>query len=141
MNNTKNVIELSNIEIHEHCILNVRTGEKTYNTGKKEIPYFTGLYYKDKNTFFALYPSVAGPIMYYKGEQYLLTPDLHIHLNKMGDSREFVIEEYHIDIRYRTSKYIGFDVWSTEKDVDLFYQIAHFYKQNDYYEKFTERLQ
>ena len=45
--------------------------------------------------------------------------DLHIYLTKTEKSREFRIEEYNICIKYRTSPYVGFDVWSDEKDVDL----------------------
>ena len=43
------IIELSNIEIHEHCMLNRMTGKREYNKGKKQIPYFTGLYFKGDN--------------------------------------------------------------------------------------------
>lgn len=134
---TDTVIELSNIEIHEHCMLNIRTGEKEYNRGRKQIPYFTGLYFKDEDTFFALYPTVDGPIMYYEGKEYPLKKDLHIRLVKTGNLREFFIEEYNICIQYCTSPYIGFDVWSEEMDVDLFYQIEQSYKNDEYYKKFT----
>lgn len=136
MNDT--VIELSNIEIHEHCMLNKRTGEREYNKGKKQIPYFTGLYFKAENTFFALYPTENGPIMYYEGKEYPLMKDLHICLTKTGKSREFRIEEYNICIKYCTSPYIGFDVWSDEENVDLFYQIEQSYKNDEYYKKFTK---
>lgn len=136
MNDT--VIELSNIEIYEHCMLNKRTGERKYNKGKKQIPYFTGLYFKAENTFFALYPTENGPIMYYEGKEYPLKKDLHICLTKTEKSREFRIEEYNICIKYRTSPYIGFDVWSDEEDVDLFYQIEQSYKNDEYYKKFTK---
>lgn len=136
MNDT--VIELSNIEIHEHCMLNKRTGEREYNKGKKQMPYFTGLYFKAENTFFALYPTENGPIMYYEGKEYPLKKDLHICLTKTEKSREFRIEEYNICIKYRTSPYIGFDVWSNEEDVDLFYQIEQSYKNDEYYKKFTK---
>ena len=61
--------------------------------------------------------------MYYEGKQYPLRKDLHIKVIKQGELREFFIDEYNIDIKYRTSKFIGLDVWSTEMDVDLFYQI------------------
>lgn len=137
MNNMDNIIELSNTEIHEHCMLNIRTGEKKYNKGKKKIPYFTGLYFKDDDTFFALYPTENGPIMYYGGKEYPLKKDLHIALTKTEKSRKFCIEEYNICIKYTTSPYIGFDVWSDEEDVDLFYQIEQSYKNDEYYEKFT----
>ena len=140
MNCEKNVIELSNIEIYEHCILNLRTGEKEYNIGKKKIPHFTGVYFKDENTFFALYPSEDGPMMYYQEKEYQLKKDLHIFIKKMGDWREFSIQEYEINIKYRTSKYIGFDVWSEEEDVDLFYQIEQSYKKEEYYRKFTKKI-
>ena len=63
---------------------------------------------------------------------------MHISLKKMGKQREFCIEEYHICIKYRTSPYIGFDVWSDEEDVDLFYQIEQSYKNDEYYKKFTK---
>ena len=58
----------------------------------------------------------------------------------MGDWREFHIEEYDIRIRYRTSSYIGFDVWSEEEDVDLFYQIEQSYKNDEYYKKYTKEI-
>jgi len=96
------------------------------------------LYFKDENTFFALYPTENGPTMYYKGKEYPLKKDLHISLKKMGKQREFRIEEYNICIQYRTSPYIGFDVWSEEKDVDLFYQIEQSYKNDEYLKSFTK---
>lgn len=34
------VVELSNIEIHEHCMLNRITGEREYNNGKKQTTVF-----------------------------------------------------------------------------------------------------
>ena len=132
------VIELSNIEVHEHCLLNIMTGEKRYNKGKKEPPYFTGVYYEDANTFFELYPTKNGPMMYFEGKEYQLNKSLNINLRKMGAWREFRIEDYDIYIRYRTSPYIGFDAWSNEKDIDLFYQIEQSYKDEEYYKKFTK---
>lgn len=131
-------VELSNIEIYEHCMLNISTGEKEYNKGKKQIPYFTGLYFKDNDTFFALYPTENGPVMYYREKEYPLNKNLHISLTKAENFREFCIEEYNIRIKYRTSPYIGFDVWSDEEHVDLFYQIEQFYKDDEYYKKFTK---
>lgn len=131
------VIELSNIEIYEHCMLNIRTGEKEYNRERKQISHFTGLYFKDEDTFFAFYPTTDGPIMYYEGKEYPLKKELHISLTKTEKSRMFFIEEYNICIQYHTSPYIGFDVWSEEMDVDLFYQIEQSYKNDEYYKKFT----
>ncbi|MFG6346972.1 MAG: hypothetical protein K1W35_25690 [Lachnospiraceae bacterium] len=131
------VIELSNIEIYEHCMLDIRTGEKEYNMERKQISHFTGLYFKDEDTFFAFYPTTDGPTMYYEGKEYPLKKDLHISLSKTGKSRVFFIEEYNICIQYRTSPYIGFDVWSEEMDVDLFYQIEQSYKNDEYYKRFT----
>lgn len=133
------VIELSNLEIYEICILNVKTGEKEFNKGKKQIPCYTGSYFRDEKTFFALYPTEKGPIMYYEGIEYPLKKDLHIRLKKEGKSREFCIEEYNICINYFASPYIGMDVWSEEKYVDLFYQIEQSYKKDEYYEKFTKK--
>lgn len=45
------VVELSNIEIHEHCMLNRITGEREYNNGKKQMSYFTGKYFKEESIF------------------------------------------------------------------------------------------
>lgn len=138
MNSIKNVVELSNIEIHEHCMLNLKTGEKEYNRGKKKIPYFTGVYFRDENTFFALYPTKSGPIIYYEGDKYPLKKELQIDLIKTENNRIFSIKEYNISIKYKPSLYVGFDVWS-EEDVDLFYQIEHSYKNEDFYKKFTSK--
>lgn len=138
MNDTNSIIELSNVEVYEHCLLDIKTGETIYYKDKKKIPYFTGLYFKDNQTFFALYPTINGPVMYYGKREYPLIKDLHINLKKVGEWREFCIEEYNIRIKYRTSPYIGFDVWSEEEDVDLFYQIQQSYKNDEYYRKFTK---
>ena len=75
--------------------------------------------------------------LHYNEKQYPLTKDLHISLKKEGEHREFLVEEYNIRISYHTSPYIGFDVWSEETDVDLFYQIKQSYKDDEYYKKFT----
>lgn len=131
------MIELSNVEIYEHCMLNIRTGEKEYDKGKKRIPHYTGSYFRDENTFFALYPTKKGPVMYYEGKEYPLRKDLHISLTKEEKLREFRIEEYNICINYHTSPYIGFDVWSEEKDVDLLYRIEQFYKDDEFYQRYT----
>ena len=133
----KEKIELKNIEICEYCLLDLLTGEKIFYKKPKEKG-FTGLYFYDKQNFFAIYPSNEGPMIYYCGRKYQLKKELHIKLNKMEDWREFYIEEYNINIKYRTSKYIGFDVWSKEEDVDLFYQIEQSYKDDEYYKKFTK---
>ena len=77
-------------------------------------------------------------MIYYCGREYQLKRDLHISLIKMKDCRIFNIEEYNINIKYHTSPYIGFDVWSNEEDVDLFYQIEQSYKNDEYYKKFTK---
>ncbi len=130
-------IELKNIEIGEYCMLDILTGDKLFYK-KSDIKEFTGLYFKDECTFFGIYPTERSPIMYYEGAEYPLKKKLHINLKKMGAWREFSIREYNIHIKYRTSKYIGFDVWSEEEDVDLFYQIEQNYKNDDYYKKFTK---
>lgn len=118
--------------------MDIRTGRKKYNKGKKQIPYFTGFYFKDENTFFAFYPTENGPMMYYKEKEYPLKKELHISLEKTGEFRTFCIEEYGICIQYHTSPYIGFDVWSEEKDVDLFYQIEQSYQDDEYLDDFTK---
>ena len=131
------LIWLSNIEIYEFCKLNLETGEKRFYKKYAESVEFRGFYFKDERTFFALFESEKGPKLYFEGNEYKLRKDLHINLKKMGKHREFCIEEYNICIGYRTSPYIGFDVWSEEMDVDLFYQIEQSYKNDEYYKRFT----
>ena len=133
----KRQIELMNIEIWEYCMLDVISSKKIFYKEKIDND-FTGLYYKDESIFFAIYPTSNGPIMYYNQKEYPLKKELHISLKKMGEWREFSIQEYNIHLRYRTSKYIGFDVWSEEEDVDLLYQIEQSYQRDEYYKKFTK---
>lgn len=92
----------------------------------------------DERTFFAIYPTEKGPIMYYEGNEYALNKKLHITLKKNGKNRTFRIDEYNIRIDYFESPYIGMDVWSDEEDVDLFYQIAKFYRDDEYYKKYIK---
>lgn len=75
--------------------------------------------------------------MYYQGKQYELNKELHIVLDKKDKFREFHIKEYDIHIKYCASQYIGFDAWSEEMDVDLFYMIEQSYKKEEFYDKFT----
>lgn len=133
-----NIVELLNLEKYNCCKLNLKTGEKFFCKGSEKVKGFSGLYFMDENNFFAIFPSEFGPIMYYKEELYPLNKNLNITLTKKGNLREFYIKEYNILIKYRTSPYIGFDVWSNEEDVDLFYQIEQSYKNEEYYNKFTK---
>lgn len=110
---------------------------KKFNRGKKEFPFFTGLYFRDEKTFFALYPTGKCSMMYYEEIEYPLHKNLHIDLVVTEPWREFSIEEYGIYIKYHTSKYLGFDVWSEEEDVDLFYRIKKRYKDDEFYKKYT----
>ena len=70
----------------------------------------------------------ADDVIYYKNKQYSINPDLHTYVKRMGEWREFDIREYGIHIRYKTSPYIGFDVWSEEEDVDLFCYLESKYR-------------
>lgn len=133
-----NIVELFNVEIYRCCRLDLFTGKKIYCDPSEKAKGFTGLYFEDDNNFFAIYPTKSGPIMYYDGNEYPLNRNLHIKVIKDGKQREFFIEEYNIDIKYLTSKYLDFDIWSTEMDVDLFYQIEQSYKDDEYYKRFTK---
>ena len=130
-------IGISNIETYEFCKLNLEKGEKKFYYDYSQFDEFDGFYFKDKEIFFVIFASDKGPMMYYEGKEYPLKKDLHISLSKTEKSREFRIEEYNICIKYCKSPYIGFDVWSDEEDVDLFYQIEQSYKDDEYYRKFT----
>ena len=133
------IVELINLETFNCCKLNVLTGEKVFcKRAEKETKGFTGLYFVDEMTFFAIYPTENGPVMYYEGKEYALSKELHITLRKDGEKREFRVDDYNIRIHYFESPYIGMDVWSDEEDVDLFYQIAKFYQDEEYYRKYTK---
>ena len=134
----KYIIELENIEIAEACIINIQTGEKEFYKGEKRTPGFTGFYFRDNVTFFALYPTPNGPMMYYDGREFPLKKDLHISLTVDNRDRKFLIKEYDICIKYKESPYIAVDFWSTEEEVDLFYQIEQHYKDDEYYAHFTK---
>ena len=129
------IVELVNVEIYEFCALNIETGEREFI--EKKASCFSGLYFRSENIFFALYPTCKGPVIFYQGKEYALSKNLHISLIKEGKIRRFYIEEYNICIVYPTSKYLGFDVWSEEEDVDLFYKIEQSYKKDEFYRKFT----
>lgn len=132
-----NIVDLINLENFHCCKLNILTGEKVFcQRTEKKTKGFTGLYFMDERIFFAIYPTENGPIMYYEGNEYALNKELHITLRKNGKNRTFRIDEYNIRIDYFESPFIGMDVWSDEEDVDLFYQIAKFYRDDEYYKDY-----
>lgn len=135
---TDTVVYLINVEIFEFCQLNLLTGEKIFFQKDKSKKRVAGQYYKDEKTFFALIFINDNRVMYFDNKIYKLDKDLHISVEKNGEWRKFTVLEYNINILYHTSKYIGFDVWSTEEDVDLFYQISRQYKNDNYYKKYIK---
>ena len=128
-------IFLKNIEIFEFCTLNILTNQKIYSCSYSK---FNGLYYKSDSVFFALFATKNGPAIYYKNAIFPLNENLNIHLKKEDKQRIFYIDEYNIKIIYNESKYMGFDIWSNEIDVDLFYLIEKSYKSKEFYVKYTE---
>ncbi|RJX39112.1 hypothetical protein D3P09_16595 [Paenibacillus pinisoli] len=133
-----NSIELKKYGFGEYCELDLITGKKEFSTIKK-IPGFTGLYYMDQASFFAIYPTKSGPCIYYGGKEFSINKELTISLLKNDKQRKFTISDYDIEIEYRESPYIDFDVWSEEVDVDLFYMIEQSYKSDDFYERYTSQ--
>lgn len=131
-----NMIEIKNIEIYEYCLLNTVTGDKEF-LEKPISKGFKGSYFRDKNTFFAIYPTMSGPHIFYKDVNYGIDKKLTIILKVDGINRNFKIIEYDMDINYIESKYMGIDSWSEEADVDVFYMIAQNYKEDNFYNKFT----
>lgn len=98
-------VELINLENYGCCLLNLATGEKEFYRGKeKRIPYFTGFYFKFENTFFALYPTENGPIMYYEGQEY--------KLKKAVNTKLYLV-------KFHFSKKECYALWYTD-DVDGF---------------------
>ena len=131
------MIELANLErYNEYCLLNMVTGEASFSN-TSELSGFTGLYFRDDDTFFAIYPTASGPTAYYRDREYRITPELAISLEKDGKDRRFRIGEYGIEIDYRESPYIGFDAWSDEIDVDLFFMIEQRYREQGFYDRYT----
>lgn len=133
----KNVIELRNYEVKEYCTLSRNTGNVVYYNGKKKTPGFTGLYFRDSKTFFAIYPTKEGPKIYYKNKEYDIDENIEIILVKEDKKRIFKIPNYNLSIEYVESKYIDFDNWSSEIDVDLFFMIYERYKSKEFYEQYT----
>jgi len=133
------IIELSNIEINEYCELDIYTGEKKfYNT--KKIAAFTGLYSKGYayfDHFFGIYPTKDGPTIYFEGREYKIDPSLDIQVSKKGKAGKFKIVDYNIEIDYLESEWIGWDVFSDEIDVDLFFMIEQRYKKQEFYDQYT----
>lgn len=117
--------------------MDILTGVKSFNRNALENN-FAGFYFYDFKEFFAVYSTKEGPMIYYQNKQYPINPNLHIRVVRMGDWREFDIQEYGIHIRYKTSPYIGFDVWSEEEDVDLFCYLENKYKKEEFYQRFTK---
>lgn len=130
------VIELKNVEIHEYCTLNTNSGKLEFYT-KKRIPGFTGHYFKNNNTFFALYPTKNGPMIFYQNKEYQINKALSIIQKVDGKDRIFILSDYNIEIHYVESHYLNWDVWSTEDDVDLFSKITHHYQEDSFYKRYT----
>ncbi|GHU56732.1 hypothetical protein FACS1894132_14350 [Clostridia bacterium] len=132
-----NKIELVNIEISECCYLDIVSGSIDFHY-KKNIPNFTGWYFKDKNTFFALYPKKKLWFMWYNGKEYYLHKKLKIKLKVNGENRTFYIKDYNIKIKYIIKTpdlaFAEWDIWSNgEEDVDLFYKINKYYRKDNFY--------
>ena len=136
--NMDKILELTNLEIPaECCTLDIKTGTQTFYRGNKKIPGFTGLYFRNDSHFFAIYPTQTGPIVFFKGKEYEINKDLSVSLFKDGKNRTFIIPDYNIRIDYTESPYIGFDEWSDEIDVDLFFMIEQSYKEQSFYDRYT----
>ena len=130
-------VEVANIEIfNEYCVIDKESGEVVFSN-TSQVPGFTGLYFKDDSTFFAIYPTEHGPTVFFGGKEYAINEALTITLSKDGQSRTFRIDDYGIVISYLTSPYIGLDCWSDEIDVDLFFMIEQRYKNQDFYDQYT----
>ncbi len=129
--------ELSHYGFSDSCILNTNTGEMNFCKDKVSKGNFTGIYFKDEVTFFALYPTKLGPMIFYNNNEYVISKNLNIKIESKGKKRKFFIEQYDIEIDYIESPYIGFDVWSEEIDLDLFYMLEQRHKIDDFYRMYT----
>lgn len=139
-----NIIELKNYQKHESCML-----RKNENTMKLYADYkfrhFTGNYFEDDNTFFALYASHEGPMIYYDGTEYSIKPNLDIKViydnsnedeDKPNRRKICVIHDYDIYIEYDEPLF-GYNSWSEKIDVDLFFKLEQEYKTRKFYANYT----
>ncbi len=133
----KTIVELSNWEIHSFCALNIVTGEKEFYKDKVHKGCFTGFYFSNENTFFALYPTENGPRIFFENKEYVINKNLSMKIVQKNKDRKFLLKDYNIEIDYKESKYLDFDVWSMEMDVDLFYKLEQSYLDNKFYEDYT----
>ncbi len=135
-------IGLINYEVKEFCSLNRKTGCVKYYTEREEAPEVLGMYFRNEDIFFALYPSEEGPRLFFENREYSISRDLTITLDRQSPRRRFCIVEYGIQIEYDKSPYIEWDTWSEEKYVDLFFRIEQDYMDSSFYEIFTlERVE
>ena len=132
------ILELTNFEMPaEYCTVETNTGKLNYYRGDKKEPGFTGMYFRNDSNFLGIFPTKNGPRIYVNGMEYDVKPSLDITLEKNGKNRKFCIKDYNVEIDYLESQYIGFDIWSDEKDVDLLFMIEQNYKDKSFYDKFT----
>lgn len=136
MKNELYTVELMNIEKYEFCILDLTSGS-VKKILQKSSDEFTGLYYARDNCFFALFPTINGPQIFYNNNLHLITPDLNIEYIDLGNKGIFKIKNYDIEIRYNYFKYVGIDSWSKKQDVDLFYKIFTDYKTESFYNVYS----
>jgi len=127
-------VELSRYIWAEECELDTKTGEVKFYRDKK-IDSFTGLYFKDGDIFFGLYPVKDDLMIFYEGREYRLHDGLTITLEIDGKNRHFEIAEYGISIDYGEQ---GADEWFDENEADLFYKIQTEYKGKELYENWTK---
>ena len=133
----KKIIELARYATTENCTLNKETGEMNFSR-TSNLKGFTGLYYRDDNYFFGIYPTEDGPIAYFEGKEYKVHRDLDIQYIRSGKDRKFKIVDYNIEIDYTEMDRLGWDLsWLEEDEVDLFCMIEKRYKGQEFYEQYT----
>ena len=128
-------IELMNIEKYEFCVLNIKNG-KIKIIPKKSNSSFTGLYYHTKDCFFAIFTTINGPTIFFNNKTYIINRNLDIEYTDLCSKGIFKINDYNIMIEYNYSPYLNIDVWSSKKDIDIFYKIFTEYKSDDFYQKY-----
>ena len=105
----------------------------------KKVEGFTGLYYRDDNSFFGIYPTENGPAIYFEGKEYEVNPELDIQYIRNGKDRKFRIINYGIEIDYPELCRLGWDIfmWLDEDEVDLFCMIEQSYRKQEFYDQYT----
>lgn len=139
------VIYLQNFESYKIiCKYYEKTGK--YKEIFKKNTYrdkISGVYVNVGEEIVGLYSSYDGPVFFRNEEKFILK-DINYRIkviDKTEKIKEFSLiigEQKKISIEYYKQKYINYDPWSEEDDVDFFLWLEKKQKEKDFYDKYTK---